>query len=60
MNQIVLERLRSTAYRTIRILKEIEKGQKSPQHIADRVGCTRALANYYLRAVGVKAVKLYN
>lgn len=49
MNQEVINRLRATAYRTIRILKEIEKGHRSPNEIAKKIGCTRALADYYLK-----------
>ena len=51
MNQEVINRLRATAYRTIRILKEIEKGNRSPNGIAQKVGCTRALVAYYLKQI---------
>jgi hypothetical protein len=51
MNQEVINRLRATAYRTIRILKEIEKGNRSPNAIAQKAMCTRALADYYLKQI---------
>lgn len=57
MNKEKLQNLRKIAYRTIRILREIEVGHRSPTIIALKTKSTPALVNYYLRAVGIKGRK---
>lgn len=48
MNQKKLEELRQVAYRTIRILREIETGARSPSAIAVKTKSTPQLVIYYL------------
>lgn len=54
MDQKKIDKLRAVAYRTIAILREIEKGNRSPLLISLKAKCTTQLAMYYLKSVGVK------
>ena len=54
MNQKKLEKLRQIAYRTIRILREIEMGGRSPTAIAVKTKSTPQLVIYYLKQLEIK------
>lgn len=49
MNRKEIDKVMGLAYQTIRICKLIGKGWVSPSEIAKRVGCTKSLAQYYVR-----------
>lgn len=54
MNEKKLERLREIALRTLRILRFIEMGHRSPSIIAVKAKATPQLVKYYLKALGLE------
>lgn len=51
MNELIAKEYMKRAYRTIRIIKMIQRGHRSSTNIAKKVGCSKALAQWYLKAI---------
>lgn len=49
MNEEIAKNYIAIAYRTIRMVKEIQRGNRSVTAIAKKIGCSKQLAEHYLK-----------
>lgn len=51
MNEKLAEEYISKAYRTVRIVKEIQRGNRAPAAISEKTNSPLNLVHYYLKAL---------
>lgn len=49
LNEELMKNDLGKAYRSIRIIKEVQRGLRDSMAMAKKIGCTQSLAAYYIK-----------